>query len=205
MTCHGGFALDETTRRSWYNPEAILQDLRPGMVFADVGCGDGFFTILAAKKVGEKGKVYAVDVDASAIKKLNSKAEVEGLKNIIAKVGRGEETVFCNKCADFVFYSMVLHDFDDPAKVLKNAKQMLKDDGRLIDLDWKKKEMPFGPPVKIRFSEEHVSNLMKNAGFKIENIKDVGNYHYVVTGKPLPQSTITEVILHWRRIQADHV
>ena len=37
----------------------------------DIGCGDGFFTILAAKKVGEKGKVYAVDSDASAIEKLN--------------------------------------------------------------------------------------------------------------------------------------
>ena len=184
MTCHGGFALDEKTRRSWYNPEAILQDLRPGMVFADIGCGEGFFTILAAKKVGAKGKVYAVDVDASAIKKLNSKAEVEGLKNITAKVGKGEETVFCDKCADFVFYSMVLHDFDDPVKVLKNAKQMLKDDGRLIDLDWKKMEMPFGPPAKIRFSEEHASDLMKKAALKIENIKDVGNYHYVVTGKP---------------------
>jgi ubiquinone/menaquinone biosynthesis C-methylase UbiE len=184
MTCHGGFALDEATRRSWYNPDDILQDLRFGMTFADIGCGDGFFTILAAKKVGKKGRVYAVDVDASAIKKLNSKAEVEGLKNIIAKVGIGEETVFCNKCADFVFYSMVLHDFDDPLKVLKNAKKMIKANGRLIDLDWKKQEMPFGPPVKIRFSEENASNLMKNAGFQIDHIKAVGNYHYVVTGKP---------------------
>jgi ubiquinone/menaquinone biosynthesis C-methylase UbiE len=186
MTCHGGFALDEATRRSWYNPETILQDLRPGMVFADIGCGDGFFTILAAKKVGEHGKVYAVDVDESAIGKLNSKAKVEGLKNITAKVGTGEETFFCNKCADFVFYSMVLHDFADPTKVLRNAKQMIKDDGQLIDLDWKKQEVPFGPPVKIRFSEDQVSNLMRNAGFQIDNIKSIGKYHYIVTGKPLP-------------------
>ena len=185
MTCHGGFALDEATRRSWYNPEEILQDLHPGMVFADIGCGEGFFTILAAKKVGEHGKVYAVDADVSAIKKLNFKAEVEGLKNVTAKIGMGEETVFCDKCADFVFYSMVLHDFADPVKVLKNAKKMMKADGRLIDLDWKKQEMSFGPPAKIRFSEEQASNLIRNAGFQIENIKDAGNYHYIVTGKPL--------------------
>jgi ubiquinone/menaquinone biosynthesis C-methylase UbiE len=184
MTCHGGFALDEATRRSWYDPEAVLQDLRQGMVFADIGCGEGFFTILAAKKVGEHGRVYAVDVDASAIRKLNSKAEVEGLKNITAKVGTGEETVFCSKCADFVFYSMVLHDFADPANVLKNAKQMIKDNGRLVDLDWKKQEIPFGPPAKIRFSEEQASNLIRNAGFQIGSIKSAGNYHYVVTGKP---------------------
>ena len=155
MTCHGGFALDEATRRSWYNPEVVLRDLRAGMQFADIGCGDGFFSILAAKKVGEKGKVYAVDSDASAIERLNCKAEADGLKNIVIKVGLAEETVFCAGCADFVFFSMVLHDFVDPVKVLQNAKAMIKPTGRLIDLDWKKQEMRFGPPLKTRFGEVH--------------------------------------------------
>jgi len=186
MSCHGGFALDEATRRSWYNPEAILQDLRSGMIFADIGCGDGFFSILAAKKVGEKGKVYAVDMDASAIERLKHKAKAESLKNITAKVGAAEETVFCSKCADFVFYSMVLHDFSDPTEVLQNAKQMLKSNGQLVDLDWKKQEMPFGPPVKIRFSEEQASSLIQNAGFQVGGVKDAGNYHYILTAKPLP-------------------
>jgi ubiquinone/menaquinone biosynthesis C-methylase UbiE len=186
MVCHGGFALDEATRRSWYNPEAILQDLRSGMVFMDIGCGDGFFSILAAKKVGEKGKVYAVDIDASAIERFKHKAKAESLKNITDKVGAAEETVFCSKCADFVFYSMVLHDFADPAEVLQNAKQMIKPNGRLVDLDWKKQEMPFGPPVKIRFSEEHVASLIRNAGFQVDSVKDAGSYHYIVIAKPSP-------------------
>jgi ubiquinone/menaquinone biosynthesis C-methylase UbiE len=73
MVCHGGFALDGATRRSWYSPEAILQDLHSGMTFMDIGCGDGFFSILAAKKIGEKGKVYAVDSDAFGIEKLSTK------------------------------------------------------------------------------------------------------------------------------------
>ena len=92
MGCHGGFYLDEATRRTWYNPDDILKDLQLGMMFADIGCGDGFFSIFAAKKVGEKGKVYAVDVDASAIQRLKDKAKVEGLKNIVATVGAAEET-----------------------------------------------------------------------------------------------------------------
>ena len=186
MGCNGGFALDEATRRSWYNPEAILQNLRFGMVFADIGCGDGFFSILAAKKVGEKGKVYAVDSDASAIVKLKHKAKAEGFKNISAKVGAAEETVFCSNCADYVFFSMVLHDFDNPAKVLQNAKQMIKLTGRLVDLDWKKQEMPFGPPFKIRFSEEQALSLIQNAGFQVDSVKDTGRYHYMLTAKPLP-------------------
>lgn len=185
MGCHGGFSLDETTRRSWYNPDAILQDLQKGMVFMDIGCGDGFFTILAAKKVGETGKVYAVDIDASAVEKVKQKAKSEGLKNITAKVGKGEDTVFCTKCADFVFYSMDLHDFNDPSKVLKNAKQMIKPTGRLIDLDWKKIDMQFGPPVAIRFSQQKASELIEAAGFTVENVKNAGPYHYALTAKPI--------------------
>ena len=56
--------------------------------------------------------------------------------------------------------------------------------GRLIDLDWKKIDMPFGPPVAIRFSEEKASSLIHSAGFTVIDIRDVGPYHYVVTAKP---------------------
>jgi ubiquinone/menaquinone biosynthesis C-methylase UbiE len=114
----------------------------------DIGCGDGFFSILAAKKVGEKGKVYALDSDASAIKRLNSKAQAEGLRNIVSKIGLAEETVFRSGCADFVFFSMVLHDFADPAKVLQNAKAMIKPTGRLVDFNWKKTENAFRSDVQ---------------------------------------------------------
>jgi ubiquinone/menaquinone biosynthesis C-methylase UbiE len=186
MGCHGGFSLDEATRRSWYNPEDILRALSRGMVLADIGCGEGFFSLLAAKIVGETGRIYAVDIDALAIENLRLNAEYEGLKNIIAKVGAAEETVFCSKCVDFIFCSMVLHDFVDPAKVLQNARRMVKSNGRIVDLDWKKVEMPFGPPTRIRFTEEMTSKLLQDAGFEVSSVKDAGKYHYVVTAKPLP-------------------
>ena len=147
-------------------------------------CGDGFFSILAAKRVGEKGRVYAVDIDPSAIEKVKQKAKAEGLVTIIAKAGRAEETVFCENCADFIFYSMDLHDFDNPAKVLQNAKEMLKLNGQLIDLDWKKMEMPFVPPLSIRFSEEKASGLIEATGLKVINVRDAGRYHYLITAKP---------------------
>ena len=187
MVCHGNFNLDEKTRRSWYDSEAILEaiGLVDGMTFVDVGCGSGFFSVLAAKIVGKKGKVYAVDVDELAIERLLQKAKDEGLQNIEAKAAPAEETVFCKGCADIVFFSMVLHDFADPAKVLSNARQMIKLEGSLVDLDWKKQEMPFGPPEKIRFSESKVSDLLEAAGFTVESAA-IGKYHYVITGKPIP-------------------
>jgi ubiquinone/menaquinone biosynthesis C-methylase UbiE len=186
MSCHGGFSLDEATRRSWFNPEKVLADagLHTGMVFVDVGCGDGFFTILAAQLVGEKGRVYAVDTDTSAVERLKRRAAEKGLANVKAVAAEAEETVFCDGCADVVFYSIVLHDFHDPAKVLLNAKRMVKPSGRLVDLDWKKKQMEIGPPVRIRFSEEQAQELIKNAGFKVESVRDAGRDHYIIMAKP---------------------
>jgi ubiquinone/menaquinone biosynthesis C-methylase UbiE len=177
---------EETLRRQWRKPETTLKEvgLRSGMVFMDIGCGDGFFTIPAAQLVGEKGVVYAVDVDAAAVEKLKDKAAEKGLKNVNAKAGAAEETVFCTECADIVFYSRVLHDFKDPAKVLRNAKQMLKPAGTLVNLDWKKKPTMFGPPVHIRFSEEQAANLIKTAGFTVESVKSAGRNFYIVTAKP---------------------
>jgi ubiquinone/menaquinone biosynthesis C-methylase UbiE len=186
MTCHGGFSLDEATRRKWYNPEGILKDmgLNADMVFMDIGCGEGFFTLLAAQVVSEKGIVYAVDTDADALKRLKTKAAEKRLANIRVKIGAAEETVFCTSCANVVFYSMVLHDFNDPVKVLQNAKKMLKPHGILANLDWKKEQMPFGPPERIRFSEEKASGLLKEAGFTVAGVKEAGPYHYLVTAKP---------------------
>ena len=183
MGCHGSFSLDEATRRSWYNPENILVELKTGMTFADIGCGDGYFSVLAANKVGAKGKVYAVDIDPSGIAKLKNAAKTQGLTNIVAQVGEAEETVFCRECVDFILLSMDLHDFRDPAKVLFNAKEMLKPSGLVVDLDWKKVSMSFGPPAGIRFSEAHVVELLRMLGFTAIDVNDAGPYHYVVTAR----------------------
>ena len=154
------------------------------MIFVDVGCGDGFFTFLAARKVGKNGKVYAVDIDPAGIEKIEIKAKTEGLTNITTKIGKAEDTIFCRQCADFILYSMDLHDFGDPKKVLQNAKQMIKPLGELVDLDWKKQEMPFGPRVAIRFSQEQAANLIQSTGFKVVDFGDAGPYHYILTAKP---------------------
>ncbi len=189
MVNHSVFSLDETTRRSWYNPEQILQTagLHSGMIFMDIGSADGFFTVLAAKMVGEKGKVYALDIDEATIRTLKSNVQKAGLKNVQAVVGAAEETVICRECADMIFFSMVLHDFQDPAKVLLNARKMINPKGLLVNLDWEKQEdkTAIGPPLKIRFSEEKACSMIEAAGFKCLSPKHVGPYHYVLTGKPL--------------------
>ena len=85
--------------------------------------------------------------------------------------------------ADILFFGIVLHDFQDPAKVLKNAKKMVKPTGILINLDWKKESMELGPPVPKRFSIEESVRLIKAAGFAIEEIKDSGSCYYLIIAR----------------------
>ena len=184
----GGFhPFDDPARRKWQNPEAILTGigLKPGMSLVDVGCGAGFFAIPAARIVGPKGKVYGVDGNPSAISALQEQAEKEGLKNLFLTAGAAEDIVVCEHGADFVFFGISLHDFQDPSKALSNARRMIKPAGKLIDLDWKKEGIPFGPPSHIKFDEAKASQLIEAAGFKVESVKDSPPYHYLITAEPV--------------------
>ncbi len=174
-------------RRRWQNPEAILSDigLKPGDVFMDLGCGDGFFAIPAAHMVGETGKVYALDISLEPINMLRERAEREGLTNIELTVGRAERTVLCGSCADIVFFGIDLHDFAYPNLVLKNARVMIKPEGRLVDVDWRKEEMPLGPPLAIRFDEAKTAGLIHEAGFDILETRQLPPYHYMIIAVPV--------------------
>lgn len=177
--------LDEKARRKWQNPEAILTDigLGPGFTFMDIGCGQGFFALPAAKLVGEQGIVYGVDINGEYIARLKEKAAAAGLKNLVLETGSAEEAVLCKACADIVFFGIDLHDFGEPSRVLMNASKMLKPMGRLVNLDWKKEPMGMGPPLAKRFSQEEAVSLIEAAGFQVKTVKEAGPYHYLITAK----------------------
>jgi ubiquinone/menaquinone biosynthesis C-methylase UbiE len=188
LPIRGAFYHDEEERRRWQNPEAILADigLKPGSTFVDLGCGEGFFTLPAARLVGKGGRVHGVDANSAAMDRLREKAAAEGLSNMELKAAQAEETVLCEACADIVFLGIVLHDFSEPAKVLANARKMLKPTGRLVNLDWKREPMGLGPPFKKRFSEDKAVRLILAAGFKVEAVGEAKPYHYLIIAKPQP-------------------
>ncbi len=177
------FRADDPERKTWQDPEKIFSSigLSAGMVFVDIGCGEGYFALPAARRVGPGGKVYAADINADAVAALREYAANEGLRNLSAEVKAAEETIVCLGCADIVFFGIDLHDFADPEKVLRNAQKMLKPSGRLIDLDWKDEQMDFGPPQEKRFSVHKAQGLIQAAGFRDLFVQDAGPYHYLIS------------------------
>ena len=148
------FKSNDPERKQWQNPEEILAGagLRHGMTFIDIGCGEGFFSIPAAHMVGENGHVYAFDINEEAIHQLVIQAGGGTSDHLTTRTGTEKIRVLCEGCADMVFFGIDLHDFNDPEKVLMNARIMLKPEGVLVDLDWKDQPMEFGPPLEKRFS-----------------------------------------------------
>jgi ubiquinone/menaquinone biosynthesis C-methylase UbiE len=177
---------DESQRRLWQHPESILTGVGvlPGETFIDVGCGDGFFALPAARMVGPLGSVYGIDIDADALDLLRQKAFHEGIDNILLQHGMAEEVVVCRNCADVVFFGIDLHDFSDPGRVLANARRMVKPSGVVVDVDWKKEPLPVGPPEKKKFAPEYASSLMEEAGLVVERVEESGVYHYMIVARP---------------------
>ena len=176
------FRADDPERKTWQDPDTIFSviGLSAGMIFADIGCGEGYFALPAARRVGPGGKVFAADINADAVAALLEQAANEGHRNLSAEVKAAEEALFCEGCADIVFFGIDLHDFADPGQVLRNAKKMLKPSGRLIDLDWKDEPMAFGPPREIRFPVHTAQAMIEAAGFRVLSVQDAGPYHYLI-------------------------
>jgi ubiquinone/menaquinone biosynthesis C-methylase UbiE len=178
--------IDDSDRRKMMDPDVILPKigLKPGMTLVDIGCGQGFFAIPAARIAGPKGHVYGIDIDEEALDLLCRKAADAGL-NIRILRGEAEKTLACEGCADIVFFGISLHDFKEPEKVLENAWRMLKHGGILADLDGKKDETEGESNHGNRLSEKEASKLIEEANFNIESVEDISGWLYLIIAKKL--------------------
>jgi len=101
-----------------------------GQSVMDFGCGSGIYSIPAAKLVGKKGKVYSLDVSKSALKKLSSKAESEGLDNIITILSTGKPEIPIDyESLNHVLLIDVLQEIPDKEKLFEEIHRVLKPGG----------------------------------------------------------------------------
>jgi len=113
-------------------PEPFLKEtgMKEGDIILDYGCGPGSFVIAAAKIVGEKGKVYAVDFHPRAIKVVTKKAEKNGYRNI-ETIKTDCETGLKKNSIDIVIMYDVIHMLKEPENILTEMQRVLKKDGIL--------------------------------------------------------------------------
>jgi ubiquinone/menaquinone biosynthesis C-methylase UbiE len=160
--------LDSEERRARMPPEATLRELglAPGQTVADIGCGLGFFTIPAAEIVGDKGRVYAVDSSEEMLEELRSRLARTGLRNVEVLRSEASSLPLPPGSVSFALLVNVLHEVEEPRRLLEEVRRILQPSGVLGLVDWRKREMPEGPPAAHRLAEEQVRALLEDAGFE---------------------------------------
>lgn len=171
--------LDSSDRRKFLNPDSILEKsgLDSHTVFADLGCGSGYFTIPASLIVR---KVYAIDVQQEMLDIIGEKIRKEKLKNIETVLSGESSIPLPDKSVDVLFMANVFHELEDREGMLNEAKRILSGRGKMIIIDWKKMEMEMGPPVGERLSDDEVISICERGGFRILERMEAGPYNYML-------------------------
>ncbi len=155
--------------------------LIPGMKVADLGAGTGAYAIPAAQAVGEKGRVYAVEVQKDLVAKLKTHAEQARVKNIEYLWGDIEQrggTHVGDELTDFVILANVLFQAADKVGLITEVRRILKKGGKVAVIDWKESFGGIGPAVQEVVSEPKAKELFSQHGFQLVRSISAGDHHY---------------------------
>ena len=143
--------------------------IKPGMAVADVGAGTGLFTRKFAAEVGDKGKVYAVDIAPTFLRHIEKTCDDAKIKNV--------ETIQCDQFStklpknsvDLVFICDTYHHFEFPQRTLQTIHDALRPGGRIILIDFHRIEGKSSTFVMghVRAGQEVFVREVKSAGFKM--------------------------------------
>ena len=177
--------LDDPERQTWLPPDEILSSLKlqPEWTVADIGAGTGYFTLPIARAVGERGRVFAVDVAPEMLERIRAKLAEAAVHNVLLNEGEASATGISPQSCDCVFLANVWHEFDDRAAVLAETARILKPGGRIAILDWRPDVAPdHGPPLEHRISADAATEALREAGFSADSRPWVGTRSWLVLG-----------------------
>ena len=126
---------------------------------------------------------------AMPLGRLQKEIAEKKLANIEARVADVSRLLpLADESVDIVFISNVLHGLvanGESERALKEVARVIKPQGKLAIVEFKKNETPMGPPLSIRLSPEEVEMLAKGYGFSKVAVKEAGPYHYSIVLRKL--------------------
>lgn len=157
-------------------------NLHDGDVVGDIGAGGGFFTLEFSRKVGKEGKVYAIDTKQEALEFIYDKSkgmEYNNINTILANVNR----INLPEKVDLFFLRNVFHHLHEPENYFNGLKPLLKDNGKIAIVDYKKKGFSFTGLFGHFTKEEVMIDIMENAGYVLHEKFDFLDEQSFITFK----------------------
>jgi ArsR family transcriptional regulator len=162
----GRLGKDYVPGRSWKAMTEALLRLMPPMVIADLGAGEGTFSLLLAEHATQ---VIAVDSSAKMIEVSREQALRHGVQNVDYRLGDMEELPIEDRAVDLVFFSQSLHHALHPQRALEEAFRILTPAGRIVVLDLLKHRFEEAREIYadewLGFSEAELEAMLQKAGF----------------------------------------
>ncbi len=165
--------LEDPARDEWQKPHDVVMalDLKSTDTIADIGAGTGYF---ARRFTHHAGKVYAVDID----QKLLDIARKDAPANLETVLASPDDPHLPARSIDTIFFCDVLHHIENRPAYYSKLARVLKPGGRIVVIDFFKKELPVGPPPSMKLSDAEVIEELRAAGFTLAKRLDILPYQY---------------------------
>ncbi len=164
-------------------------ELKEGMKVADLGSGNGFNSMAAAKIVGGRGQIYAVDVLKTALATVDTEArhhQLTNIKTVWSDLEIYGATKIPDGSLDMVLVVHTLFQVKNIPEFMRETLRLLKPSGTVVVIDWEAVESQIGPPVDHRISEDDAKQKLATvAGLKEVGGFSPGQYHYGILYKKL--------------------
>jgi SAM-dependent methyltransferase len=156
--------------------------IKKGMSIADVGAGTGLFTRIFAKEVGDKGKVYAVDIAEPFLVHIRKTCKEEGITNVETIRCSDKSTELPANSVDFAFICDVYHHFEFPQRTMESLHKALKPGGQLVVIDFHRVEGKSSAFVMghVRAGQEVFTKEIAAAGFRQVGSEELLKENYFV-------------------------
>ena len=112
-----------------------LAEIRPGMSVADIGAGEGYYTVRLSPLVGRRGRVLAEDIVPETRDGLAQRVQREGLDNVAVKLGKPADPMLPRGSFDRILLVHMYHEVTEPYEFLWNLREGLKPDGLVVVVD----------------------------------------------------------------------
>jgi len=166
--------------------------LKPGMVIADVGAGTGLFTRKFAPEVGEKGKVFAVDIAPTFLRHIEKTCEESKIKNVTTVLCDQFSVKLPKNSVDLVFICDTYHHFEFPQRTLQSIQDALRPGGQIILIDFHRIEGKSSDWIMghVRAGQEVFVREIKAAGFKVVGEEKILKENYFVRFEKVNEKTL---------------